>query len=152
MTVINKEIQLKLDHWIAKFPTDQKQSAVLPALMIVQENNGGWLTDELMHAVADYLDMPIIAVYEVAKFYSMYDLKPVGKYKIALCTNISCLLAGSDVILEYLEKKTQDNPDITLKKVECLGACINAPVMHIGHQYYENVTPDKIDKILDGLS
>lgn len=156
--MISDKLKTEIDHWVKKFPADQKQSAVLPALRFAQEENGGWLTDELMRAIADYLNMPFIAVYEVASFYSMYELKPVGKYKLAICTNISCMLAGCDKIVKHLNLKlninlgetTKDNK-FTLKEVECLGACANAPVMHVGHTYHEDLTPEKIDHILEEL-
>ena len=103
--LINAESKQDIDHWLTKYPEDQKQSAVMAALRIVQEQNGGWLTLELMDAVADYLDMDKIHVYEVATFYSMYEHKPVGKHKICVCTNISCMSCGSGKIVEYLEDK-----------------------------------------------
>jgi NADH-quinone oxidoreductase subunit E len=148
----------QIDAWIAKYPADQKQSAVMPALTIVQEANGGWLTTELMDAVAEYLRMPPIAVYEVASFYSMYEHKPVGRHKICVCTNISCLLCGSDGVVEHLENKlgikmgqTTADGKFTLKVVECLGACVGAPMFQIGKEYYEHLTAEKIDAILDSL-
>jgi NADH-quinone oxidoreductase subunit E len=151
-------LQDKIDHWVSKYPSDQKRSAVLPVLLLVQEYHQGWLTDDLMRVVAEYLDMPQIAVHEVASFYSMFELKPVGKYKISVCTNISCMLSGCDKIVRHLKQKlniqfgeTTQDKKFTLKEVECLGACGNAPVMQIGHQYYENLTPEKTDKILDEL-
>jgi len=148
----------EIDKWTAKFPADKKQSAVLPALHIVQDENGGWLTNELMDAVADYLEMPKIAVYEVASFYSMYSLKPVGRHKINVCTNISCMLRNSAAIVEHLKKKlninigeTTEDGKFTLREVECLGACVNAPMMQVDKQYHENLTAEKVDEILDGL-
>ncbi|MCG6969964.1 MAG: NADH-quinone oxidoreductase subunit NuoE [Gammaproteobacteria bacterium] len=148
----------QIDAWIAKYPADQKQSAVMAALSIVQEANGGWLTTELMDAVAQYLQMPPISVYEVASFYSMYEHKPVGRHKICVCTNISCLLCGSDEVVEHLQNKLgikmgQTTPDgkFTLKIVECLGACVGGPMFQIGNTYYEYLTPEKIDTILDSL-
>jgi len=148
----------EIDTWIAKYPEDQKQSAVMPALRIVQEANGGWLTTELMDAVAEYLHMPRIAVYEVASFYSMYEHKPVGRHKICVCTNISCLLCGSGDVVKHLENKlgikmgqTTADGKFTLKVVECLGACVGAPMFQIGKEYYEHLTPEKIDSILDAL-
>ena len=157
--LIGKESREDIDRWIAKYPAEQKQSAVMAALRIVQDQNGGYLTTELMDAVAEYLDMPRIAVYEVATFYSMYELKPVGRHKICVCTNISCMLCGSDTIVNHLEKRLgikmgETTPDdrITLKEVECLGACVGAPMMQIGDTYYENLTPDMIDKILVDLN
>jgi NADH-quinone oxidoreductase subunit E len=131
---------------------------VMASLRIVQESNGGWLTQSLMDNVAAYLNMPEVAVYEVASFYSMYELKPVGKHKICICTNVSCMVNGSDRIVEHLEKKldvklgqTTADGKYTLKEVECLGACGGAPMMQIGQQYYENLNPEIVDSILDGL-
>lgn len=158
INLISAASREQIDAWIAKYPADQKKSAVMGALTIVQEANGGWLTDELMDAVAEYLQMPPIAVYEVASFYSMYEHKPVGRHKICVCTNISCLLCGSDEVVEHLENKLgikmgQTTPDgkFTLKVVECLGACVGAPMFQIGKEYYEHLTPEKIDAILDKL-
>ncbi len=152
------EIRAEIDRWIAKYPPEWKQSAVMAALRIVQDDNGGYLTDALMDQVADYLDMPPIAVYEVATFYSMYELKPVGRHKICVCTNVSCLISGSDAIVEHLRERleikfgeTTEDGRFTLKEVECLGACGGAPMMQIGKQYYENLTPELVDSILDGL-
>ncbi len=148
----------EIDKWIKKYPPEQKQSAVIAALTFVQKENGGWLTEPLMDAVAAYLEMPKIAVYEVASFYSMFELKPVGKHKICVCTNISCLCCGSEKIVDYLEKKlnvklgqTTADGKYTLKSVECLAACCNAPVMQIGETYYEDLTPQKIESILNSL-
>src|SRR4029079_3014541 len=104
-TLLSQDARLHIDAALQKYPVDQKQSAVIAALTFVQTENGGWLNTELMDAVAAYLGMPKIAVYEVATFYSMFELKPVGKYKICVCTNISCMLRGSEKIVEYLEKK-----------------------------------------------
>ncbi|MCK5721230.1 MAG: NADH-quinone oxidoreductase subunit NuoE [Gammaproteobacteria bacterium] len=153
------ETSLKeIDVWVAKYPADKKQSAVMSALRIVQDQNRGYLTEDLMDAIAEYLDMRPIAVYEVATFYSMYELEPVGKHKICVCTNISCMSCGSGEIVEHLEDKleikigntTADNR-FTLKEVECLGACSGAPMLQIGENYYENLDAAKIDKILDDL-
>ncbi len=158
INLISQASREKIDAWIAKYPVDQKQSAVMPALTIVQEANGGWLTTELMDAVAEYLQMSPIAVYEVASFYSMYEHKPVGRHKICVCTNISCLLRGSEDVVKHLENKLgikmgQTTPDgkFTLKVVECLGACVGAPMFQIGKDYYEHLTPEKIDTLLDSL-
>ncbi|MBI3771990.1 MAG: NADH-quinone oxidoreductase subunit NuoE [Gammaproteobacteria bacterium] len=156
--LITDASRAEIDTWIAKYPVERKQSAVMPALRILQDQNGGWLTNDLMDAVAEYLDMPAIAVYEVATFYSMYEHKPVGKHKISVCTNISCLLCGSEDLVRHLEVKlgvklgqTTGDGKFTLKEVECLGACCGAPMMQIGRQYFENLTPEKIDQILDSL-
>ncbi|KTD28098.1 MULTISPECIES: NADH-quinone oxidoreductase subunit NuoE [Legionella] len=145
----------EIDHWIAKYPAEEKQSAVLAALRIVQEEHG-YLTPELMDAVAEYLDMPPIAVYEVASFYTMYEHQPIGRHLINVCTNISCKLSGSSEVVSYLQKKlgiklgetTQDGR-FTLRSVECLAACANAPMMQVDKNYHENLTTDKIDKVLE---
>ncbi len=156
--LIPPEAIIDIDTWVAKYPPDQKQAAVMAALRIVQDANQGHLTDELMVAVAGYLEMPKISVYEVATFYTMYELKPVGKHKISLCTNVSCMLLGSDGITRYLNEKlgikfgeTTADGKFTLKEVECLGACGGAPMMQVGKQYYENLTPQKLDEIIDSL-
>lgn len=148
----------EIDTWVAKYPPDRKQSAVMAALRIAQDQNGGWLTTELMDAVAAYLEMAPIAVYEVATFYSMYRLEPVGRHCINICTNISCLLRGSDEVVAHLQKRlgiklgeTTADGRYTLREVECLGACVNAPVAQIARQYYEQLTPELIDRIIDGL-
>jgi NADH-quinone oxidoreductase subunit E len=158
LDLITAASKADIDNWIAKYPPEQKQSAVMAALRIVQDQNGGYLTNELIEAVAEYLSMPSIAVYEVATFYSMYELKPVGKYKICVCTNISCMLCGSDDVVKHLENKlgiklgqTTEDGMFTLKEVECLGACVNAPVLQVGNQYYENLTKEKLDKLIEGL-
>ena len=152
------ETRAEIDRWIAKYPDGQKQSAVMAALRLAQEQNGGWLSTELMDAVAAYLEMPPIAVYEVASFYSMYELEPVGRHKICVCNSISCMLNRSEELIEHLENKlgvkvgevTQDGR-FSIKEVECLGACADAPVVQIGTTYHEKVTPGKLDEILDGL-
>lgn len=156
--LFSEEVRNEVDRWIAKYPDEWKQSAVMAALRLVQDENGGYLTEELMDKVAAYLDMPPIAVYEVATFYSMYELKPVGKHKICVCTNISCMINGSDRVVDHMEKKlgiklgqTSDDGKYTLKEVECLGACGGAPMFQIGNKYYENLTPELVDSILDGL-
>jgi NADH-quinone oxidoreductase subunit E len=148
----------EIDTWVAKYPAERKQSAVMAALRIAQDQNGGWLTTELMDAVAAYLGMAPIAVYEVATFYSMYQLEPVGRHRINVCTNISCLLRGSEEVVDHLQKRlgvklgeTTADGRFTLKEVECLGACVNAPVAQIARQYYEQLTPELIDRIIDGL-
>ena len=155
MALLTADSLAAIDRWIAKFPTDQRQSAVMPALTIAQEQNGGWLTNELMDEIADYLRMPKIQVYEVATFYSMYELKPVGRTKICVCTNISCMLCGSEQVVEHLESRlgikmgqTTADDAFTLKEVECLGACVGAPMFQIGPNYYEHLTVEKIDEIL----
>lgn len=158
ITTLSDSAKKQIDHWISKYPSDQKQSAVMQALMIVQEENQGHLTPELMDAVALYLDMPKIAVYEVATFYTMYEHKPVGRYKLEVCTNISCGLCDSAKIVKHLENTlgisvgdTTPDGKFTLREVECLGACVHAPVMQIGKHYHEKLTPEKVDAILGEL-
>ena len=148
----------EIDRWIAKYPPEHKRAAVMAALRIVQDQNGGWLSNELLEAVAEYLDMPPIAVEEVATFYTMYDLRPVGRHKICVCTNIACQLNGSDRIMDHLQKKlgvnagdTTPGGKFTLKEVECLGACGGAPMMMVDKTYHETLTPEKVDEILDKL-
>lgn len=156
--ILSAQTRKEIDQWLLKFPENKKQSAVLSALTIVQAENGGFLTTELMRAVAVYLQMPAIAVYEVATFYTLFELSPVGTYKIFLCTNVSCMLRNSEGIADHLKKKleidfgeTTLDKRFTLKEVECLGACGGAPVMQLGSTYYENLTPEKIDSLLDNL-
>jgi NADH-quinone oxidoreductase subunit E len=156
--VIQGDVKTRIDRWLARYPDDQKQSAVIAALRIIQETQGGHLTKELMDQVAEYLEMTPISVYEVATFYSNFEHKPVGKHKICLCTNISCMLRGSDELLDYLEKKLnvkvgEVTPDgkFSIKKVECLGACGGAPMMQIGKVFYEDLTEARVDEILDNL-
>lgn len=156
--LLTESSRSEIDRWIAKYPQDQKQSAVMAALRIAQDQNGGWLSEALIQAVADYLDMPTIAVYEVATFYAMYELKPVGRHKICVCNSISCMLRGSEQIIEYLKQKLdveldEVTPDgkFSIKEVECLGACIGAPMCMIGKTYYEHLTPERVDEILEQL-
>jgi NADH-quinone oxidoreductase subunit E len=156
---LSRHAREEIERWAAKYPPEQRQSAVLAALREVQHENGGYLTTELMDAVAEYLGMPEIAVYEVASFYSMFELKPVGRHTISLCTNVSCMLRGADEILAHLERRLgvrigQSTPDgkfYLKREEECLAACCGAPMMQVDHVYYENLTPDKVDAILDGL-
>lgn len=154
--LLSKSLKADIDKWTKKFPPERRQSAVLPVLMLVQEDNQGYLSRELIDAVADYLNMSRVTAYEVATFYSMYELKPVGRHKIGVCTNVSCMLSGCDKIVKHLKDRLQisfgettADGQFTLKEVECLGACANAPVVHIGRRYYEDLTPKKIDEILD---
>src|SRR5688572_8224046 len=156
--LLSETVRTQIDEWIKRYPKDQKQSAVMAALHIVQEANAGSLTDELITAVAEYLAMPRIAVYEVATFYTMYHLKPVGRHVIEVCTNISCMLSNADEIMKHFKKRlnietNETTPDgkFTLKEVECLAACANAPACLIGKKYYENLTPAKIDALLREL-
>lgn len=153
--ILSAEKIKALDLWIDKYPADQRQSAVMEALRLVQEEQG-YLTPERMDAVAEYLNMARISVYEVASFYSMYKTAPAGKHCINVCTNISCLLRGSTEVVKHLENTLgismgETTPDgrFSLHSVECLGACIHAPMMQIDQDYHENLTNPKIDKILE---
>lgn len=153
--LITAERMREIESWVAKYPEDERQSAVMAALMIVQEEHG-YLTQALMDAVADYLQMPAIAVYEVASFYSMYEHKPCGRNVVNVCTNISCKLRGSDSIIRHLEDKfairvgeTTNDGRFTLRSVECLAACVNAPMMQVNKNYHENLTVENIDEILE---
>lgn len=145
----------EIEHWVAKYPADQRQSAVMSTLMVLQEEHG-YLTPELMDSAAEYLGMPPIAVYEVASFYTMYEKKPTAKHAINVCTNVSCQLNGSRDIVSALEQKlgikvgemTEDQR-FQLRSVECLGACVNAPMMQIDKDYHENLTPEHLDAIIE---
>lgn len=149
-----------IDGWLKRYPPEQKRSAVLAALRAVMHTDG-YLSQDKMDAVADYLELPTIAVYEVASFYSMYELDPkaAAKYSISICTNISCMLCGSDKIVEHVEKKlgvkigetTSDKRFFLKNEEECLAACSSAPMMQVNHVYYTNLTPEKVDEILAGL-
>ena len=146
----------KIDREIAKYPADQKQSAVMAALAIAQEELG-WLSSEAIECVANYLEMPPMAAYEVASFYNMYDLKPVGKYKITVCTNLPCALSGGYHAGEYVQKKlgigygeTTADGKFTLKEGECMGACGDAPVMIVNNRSMcSHMHPEQIDKLLE---
>ncbi len=156
--MISEQIINQINLLAKKYPKDNKKSVVMEALKMVQNENSGHLTLELIKELAEYLNLPAIVVQEVAYFYSMYEHKPVGKHKICICHNISCMLNGSDDLIKYLQSKldiktgevTKDGK-FSIKKVECLGACVGAPMMQIGDTYYENLTKDKIDMILDGF-
>jgi len=147
-----------IDVEIAKYPADQKQSAVMSALRIAQAECG-WLKPELIEYVANYLDMPPIAVYEVATFYNMYDTQSVGRHKITLCTNLSCTLMGAGELGEYLKKKlgigfgeTTEDGRFTLKEGECMGACDYAPMfLHNNHVMHTHLTPEKVDELMDKM-
>ena len=157
---LSAHVREEIDHWVAKFPPDRKRSAVISALHAVQHENQGFLTADLMDAVAAYLGLPNILVYEVASFYSMFETKPCGRHHISVCTNISCMLRGSQEVVDQVEKKLgiktgESTPDgrIYLKREEeCLAACTGAPMMMVDHVFYENLTPDSINKILDELT
>jgi NADH-quinone oxidoreductase subunit E len=158
-SVLSEHTRHDIDAWVAKFPAGKQRSASLAALRAAQHQNNGYLTTELMDAVAAYLGLPPIQVYEVAAFYSMFETKPVGRIHVSICTNISCMLCGSDKIVDYIQKKlgikigesTPDGKFYLKREEECLAACNNAPMMMIDHVYYENLTPEKVDQVLDSL-
>ncbi len=159
--VLSKQTKASIDHWLTKFPDNPqgRRSAIIQAVAAAQDQNGGWLNEEVLNGVADYLKMPAAWIYEVASFYSMFDLKQTGKHKISVCTNISCMLRGANETLKYVEDKLgiklgETTPDgrVTLKvEEECLAACVGAPMMVVDGHYHENLTPEKIDQILAGL-
>jgi NADH-quinone oxidoreductase subunit E len=157
--MLSPEAITKIDYELTKYPADQRQAAVMSALRIVQTERG-WLSKESITEVAQYLRIPEIAAMEVASFYNMYDLNPVGKYKISICTNISCMLRDSDVIVDHLKTKlgigfnevTADGK-FCLKEGECMGACGGAPLMIVNnHVMHEFLTPEKVDAILEELN
>lgn len=161
--LLSDHVRQEIDHWLSKFPEDKKKSALIAALSAVQHENKGFLTVPLMDAVAEYLELTPIAVYEVATFYSMLETEPVGRHCIAICTNISCMLRGADELLAYVETKLEtklgessaDGKYFLKPEEECLAGCAGAPMMQVNHQYYENLDPvgepATIDKILESL-
>jgi NADH-quinone oxidoreductase subunit E len=149
----------EIDHWVARFPPGRQRSAVISALRATQEQNHGFLTAELMDAVAEYLQMPPIQVYEVASFYSMFETHPCGRHHVSVCTNISCMLRGGMELESHVEKKlgirtgqsTADGRIFLKREEECLAACTGAPMMMVDHIYHEHLTNEKADQILDAL-
>ncbi|WP_455385861.1 NADH-quinone oxidoreductase subunit NuoE family protein [Acidihalobacter prosperus] len=156
--LLSAHVRHEIDEWLSRYPDDQRQSAVLAALRAVQHEDH-WLSTEKMDAVAEYIGIPSIAVYEVASFYSMFNLEPVGRHTIAVCTNVSCMLRGGDEVVAYIEDKlgiklgesTPDGKFFLKCEEECLAACCGAPMMQVNHVYHENLTPAKVDEILDSL-
>ena len=157
---LSEALQREIDGWLERYPEDQRQSAVLGALRAVQHHDPQHhLSVEMMDAVADYIGMPEIAVYEVASFYSMFNLEPVGRHEISVCNNISCMLRGADEIIAHLEKRlgirlgesTPDGKFFLKKEEECLAGCCGAPMMQVNHVYHEHLTIEKVDEILDQL-
>jgi len=157
--VLPEQVRHEIDHWVAKFPPGRQRSAVISGLRIVQEHHGGYLTAELMDALADYLQLPPVQVYEVASFYSMFETRPCGRHHVSICTNISCMLRGAEELVEHVERSLgirlgESTPDgrIFLKREEeCLAACTGAPMMMVDHVYHENLTPEKVDQVLGSL-
>lgn len=155
---LSEHVRDEIERWRGKFPEGRQRSAVIAALHAVQHEQG-YLTPEMMEAVARYLELPPIQVFEVAAFYSMFETRPIGRHSISVCTNISCMLSGSDRILEHLKQRlgvepgqtTADGRIFLKREWECLAACTGAPMMMIDHHYYENLTPERVDEILEGL-
>jgi NADH-quinone oxidoreductase subunit E len=158
--VLSEHVRQEIDRWVQRFPAGKQRSAVISALHAAQHENKGFLTTELMDAVASYLDLPPIEVYEVATFYSMFETKPVGEHSISVCTNISCMLRGSAEIVEHIENKlgiktgesTPDGKFYLKREEECLAACCGAPMMMVDHVYHENLTTEKVDEVLDAIA
>ena len=156
---ISSQTAAEIARIIDQYPSDKKKSALLPVLHLVQHETDGWLTIKTMDQVAALLEITPIEVYEVATFYSMFRIEPVGKYVIEVCQTGPCMICGSEKIISYIEKKLgikvgQTTPDnmFTLKVVECLGACGYAPMFQIGETYYEHLNEQKVDEILDSLA
>jgi NADH-quinone oxidoreductase subunit E len=157
--LLSEHTRHEIDHWVKKFPAGRQRSAVITALRAVQEQNQGYLTAELMDAVAEYLGLPPVQVYEIASFYSMFETYQCGRHHVSVCTNISCMLRGAEEILRHVEQKlgvkagesTADGRVFLKQEEECLAACTGAPMMMVDHVYHENLTPDTVDRILDEL-
>jgi NADH-quinone oxidoreductase subunit E len=156
---LSAHVREEIDHWVKKFPPERKRSAVLAALRSAQHENSGFLTADIMDAVAQYLDLPPVHVYEVATFYSMFETHPVGRHHVSVCTNISCMLRGAQDIVDHVENKlgiktgesTADMRIFLKCEEECLAACTGAPMMMVDHIFYEHLTPESVDQVLDNL-
>ena len=157
--ILSAHVRDEIDRWTVRFPEGKHRSAVIGALHAAQHENDGYLTVEILNGVADYMRLPTIQLYEVATFYSMFETRPVGRHNVAICTNVSCMLRGADDIVEQVEGKlgiklgesTEDGRIYLKKEEECLAACCGAPMMMVDHKYHENLTPEMVDDILDGL-
>ncbi|HXS26092.1 MAG TPA: NAD(P)H-dependent oxidoreductase subunit E [Steroidobacteraceae bacterium] len=158
-SLLSEHTRQEIDHWVQKFPPGRQRSAVLSALRFAQEQNEGFLTPELLEAVAEYLSLPLVQVMEVATFYSMFELHPCGRHHVSICTNISCMLRGAEELVAHAERKlgiklgesTADRRVFLKQEEECLAACTGAPMMMVDHVFHEHLTPEKIDRILDEL-
>jgi len=156
---LSAHIREEIDRWVTRFPEGRQRSAVLAALRAAQHENDGFLTPALMDGIAAYLDLPAVQVYEVATFYSMFETEPCGRHHVSICTNVSCMLRGGEDLLRHAEKKlgirvgesTPDGRVFLKQEEECLAACCGAPMMMVDHVYHENLTPEKVDAILEGL-
>ncbi len=159
MLALSDKTRAHIDLWLTKFPVDRKRSAVLQGLFAAQEQNGGWLSDEIIAAVAKYLDLPPVWAYEVATFYTMFETKKVGRNNVAFCTNISCWLNGAEDLVAHAETKlgcklgesTADGRVYLKREEECVAACCGAPVVVINGHYHEKLDATKVDALLDGL-
>ncbi len=159
LALLSEKTRREIDHWVAKFPPGKQRSASLAALRAAQEQNEGYLTADLMDAVAEYLKLPPIQVYEVASFYSMFETHPCGRHHVSICTNISCMLRGGEELLAHAQRKlgiranqsTADGRIFLKQEEECLAACTGAPMMMVDHVFHEHLTPEKLDAILDAL-
>ena len=151
------ETEPTIDFWLAKYPDDRKRSAVIPLLWLAQKDNGGWLSEPAMRTVADRLEMPYIRVYEVATFYTMFKLAPVGRHHLQLCGTTPCVLRGAEGLKAVCERKigktmaVTDDGKLSWEEVECLGACVNAPMVQINDDYYEDLTPQTLEEIIERL-
>jgi len=151
------ETEPTIAFWLGKYPEGKQRSAVIPLLWLAQKDNNGWLSEPAMRAVADRLEMPYIRVYEVATFYTMFRLQPVGKHHVQLCGTTPCMLRGANDLKKVCEKKigkkmaVTDDQRLSWEEVECLGACVNAPMVQINDYYYEDLTPESLGEILDKL-
>jgi NADH-quinone oxidoreductase subunit E len=158
-SLLSEHTRAEIDQWVAKFPPGRQRSAVIAALRAAQEQNDGFLTTALMDAIAEYLQLPPIQVYEVASFYSMFETHPCGRHHVSICTNISCMLRGGEELVAHVEKRlgirlgdsTSDGRIFFKREEECLAACTGAPMMMVDHIYHEHLTTEKVDQILDGL-
>ena len=158
-SLLSQQTREEIDHWVAKFPPGRQRSACIAALRAAQEQNNGYLTAELMDAIAEYHKQPPIQVSEVASFYSMFETHPCGRHHVSICTNISCMLNGAEALVEHAQTKlgiklnesTADGRIFLKQEEECLAACTGAPMMMVDHVFHEHLTPAVLDKILDEL-
>lgn len=159
LRLLSDHTRAQIDLWVAKFPAGRQRSAVLSALRFAQEQNDNYLTTSIMDAVAEYLQLPAIQVYEVASFYSMFETHQCGRHHVSICTNISCWLNGGEQLLAHAERKLgikvgESTPDLRIflkQEEECLAACTGAPMLMVDHEFHEYLTPEKLESILDGL-
>lgn len=158
-TMLSAELREEIDRWVTRFPEGRQRSAVLAALRAAQHENHGYLTAALMDGIAEYLGLPPVQVYELATFYSMLETEPCGRHHVSVCTNVSCMLRGGDGLLRHAEKtlgirvgeSTPDGRIFLKREEECLAACCGAPMMMVDHVYHENLTPESLEQILEGL-